>query len=202
MKLLLTSAGRYNKNVFDFFLSILPYSIDKCSMLLIYYKPDGGISDYIKEDIDFFQKLKCDLTVFNMYEENFIEFDKKFDIIWICGGNTFHILNKIKKTGIFDFIKKSVLENNSIYFGISAGSIIAGPEIKIAGEAVGDYDENTINLKNLDGFNFTNICVFPHFEKYMKHDIDIFKKKVDYPVLEITDNEAIFIEDNKFIIIK
>jgi dipeptidase E len=202
MKLLLTSAGRYNKNIFDFFLSILPHSIDKCSILMIYFKPDGGISDYIKEDIKFFKKLNCDLGIFNMYDNKFTKTDKHFDVIWVCGGNTFLILDRMKKTGVFDFIKKSVLEKNSIYFGISAGSIIAGSEIKIAGEAVGDYDENTINLKDLTGFNFTNISTFPHFEKHMKNDIDKFRKKVNYPIIEITDDEAVFIENNDYKIIK
>ena len=202
MKLLLTSAGRYNQKVFDFFLTILPKSIDKCSILMVYYKPDGRMSDYIKEDIDFFSNIGCNLDVFNMYEEKNIDTSKKFDVIWVCGGNTFFILDRMKKTGVFEFAKKAVLSNESIYFGISAGSIIAGPEIRIAGEAVGDYDENSINLKDLRGLNFTNISVFPHFEEYMKSGVDNFRKKANYPIIEITDDEAVFVEDNKYKIIK
>lgn len=202
MKLLLTSAGRYNKNIQEFFISLLPSSIDKCSILMVYYKPDGRMSDYIKEDIDFLSELGCDLRVFDLNEEKFENLEKKFDIIWVCGGNTFFILDRMKKTGVFEFAKKAVLSNESIYFGISAGSIIAGPEIRIAGEAVGDYDENSINLKDLRGLNFTNISVFPHFEEYMKSGVDNFRKKANYPIIEITDDEAVFVEDNKYKIIK
>jgi peptidase E len=198
MKLLLTSAGRYNKNVYDFLLSILPSSIDKCSILVVYYKPDGGISEYIQDDIDFFNSLGCDLDVFNMHEEKTIDTSKKFDVIWVCGGNTFLILDRMKKTGVFDFAKKAVLENNSIYFGISAGSIIAGPNIEVSGP----WDDNEDNLADLSGMNIVNFAVVPHYDRKDHEIVQQLKNKATYPIIEITDDEAVFVDGGEYKIIK
>lgn len=198
MKLLLTSAGRYNKNVYDFLLSILPHDIDKCSILIAYYNPDGGISDYIQEDIDFFNNFGCNLEVFNMYKEKIIDTSKKYDVIWVCGGNTFLILDRMKKTGIFDFIKGAVLSDESIYFGISAGSIIAGPNIEVSAP----WDENTIDLKDTNGMNIVDFAVVPHYQNKDKLIVQQLENKLNYKIIKITDNEAVFVDDQGYKIIK
>lgn len=203
MKLLLTSDGLSTQNLKNFFISILPKESHDCSLLLIYYK--------LYEEPELYEKYKkeeiknigiTNVTSFDMHEEKFTNTNCKYDIIWVCGGNTFAILDRMKKTGVFDFIKKSATENNSLYLGVSAGSIIAGKNIKVANEKIGDYDENIIKLKDLSGLNFTNISVFPHFEKYMQEELDKLKKKVDYKIIEITDEEGVFVDNNGYKIIR
>ncbi|MFA5935121.1 MAG: Type 1 glutamine amidotransferase-like domain-containing protein [Candidatus Paceibacterota bacterium] len=201
MKLLLTSAGLSNKKITDFFISKLPKNLNKCSFLIVAYVQDEEEQSYV----DYSKKELADLgikdiTYFNLKENEF-KGSKKYDVIYVCGGNTFSILNRMRITGIIDFIKNSMKDNKTLYFGISAGSIIAGPNIEVASwGSIGDT--NDISLKDLTGLNLTNISIFPHFEDYLEGEVDEFRKKVDYPVVELKDDEALFIEGVKNKIIK
>ena len=84
--------------------------------------------------------------------------EKKFDnycAIFIGGGNTYELLNKIKSADLFDkFIK--YVKNNGIIFGGSAGAIILGKDIDLCKID----DGNTCNLKDTTGFNFVNNISF------------------------------------------
>jgi dipeptidase E len=92
-----------------------------------------------------------------------------FDVLYMAGGNTFHIMDKIKKLGLFEKIKE-IVNNGKIYFGVSAGSIMAGPNIGIASP----WDENDINLTDYTGFNFVNFAVSPH---YTEEEIDLIRNR-------------------------
>jgi dipeptidase E len=120
---------------------------------------------------------------------------KKFDIIYVCGGNTFAILNKLRETKLDQFIIEAV-NNGTIYVGVSAGSIIAGPDIEIAGWG-SEGDKNEINLKNLSGFNLANVGIFPHFHEELRSEVEEFKKKVSYEVIELTNGEAVLVKNNQ-----
>ena len=69
-----------------------------------------------------------------------------FDIIYMLGGNTFYLLDVIRKTNfdkqIIDFINKG-----KIYIGSSAGSEILGSSI----EPALNYDLNNVNMKDFTG---------------------------------------------------
>jgi peptidase E len=124
---------------------------------------------------------------------------KKFDLIYALGGGTFDILERVQKLGIKKIIKKMV-KDGAIYCGASAGSILAGKKINIAGWG-SEADENTIGLKDTKGLELTNIAVYPHFRKPLQKEVDEFRKKVKYPVIELTDKQAVFVDDNGYKII-
>ncbi|MDD3284028.1 MAG: Type 1 glutamine amidotransferase-like domain-containing protein [Patescibacteria group bacterium] len=202
MKLFLSSDGLSTQNLKKFFISKLPKKAKDCSLLLIFYKLDIEPEAYIEYTKEKIKSIGItNVTPFDMHNDKFTDNKKHFDIIWVCGGNTFCILDRMKKTDIFDFVKRSVIKNNSLYFGVSAGSIIAGYNIKLAGWG-SESDENIIKLKNLTGLNLTNISILPHFKPNMKKELQKFKKTVDYHIIEINDEEAVFIEDENYRIIK
>ncbi|MBU1255392.1 Type 1 glutamine amidotransferase-like domain-containing protein [Patescibacteria group bacterium] len=119
--------------------------------------------------------------------------------MYVCGGNTYYILKRFRETGL-DKIVIELVNQGKIYIGVSAGSVMAGPNIEIAGWGE-DGDKNDVNLKDLTGFNFTNIAVFSHFEEKNRQEVKEFKKKVNYPVIELTDNQAVFVKGKNYIII-
>ncbi|MBI2632852.1 MAG: Type 1 glutamine amidotransferase-like domain-containing protein [Parcubacteria group bacterium] len=107
----------------------------------------------------------------------------------------------MRVTGIDIFIKKVIGQEESLYCGVSAGSIIAGPSIEIAGWG-SEGDTNEINLEDLTGFHFTDIAVSPHFKSYLQQEVENFKNKVTYPIIALTDGEALFVQDTHYTIIK
>jgi len=194
-KLFLTSAGFLNKEISDLFLKEADKELSELRIFMVTSARTKEEEYYIEES----KQELIDLGIKNIFTFNLdrkILFDevKDTNVIYVCGGNTFYIMKQFRKTGL-DKIVIKLVNQGKIYVGVSAGSVIAGPDIEIAGWGI-DGDKNDIDLKDLTGFNFTNIAVFPHFEKDKhKQEVEEFRKKVDYPVIELTDNQAIFIKE-------
>jgi dipeptidase E len=201
MKLLLTSSGLSNKKISDFLLKILPKKPKECSVLVLGLINNYSFVKYQKMAVDDLNKKGFkDITFFNLKEKSFvINKSKKFDLIFAMGGGTFDILERVQKLGLKKIIRKMVNEG-TVYSGASAGSILAGKKIDIAGWG-SEADENTIGLKDTSGLGLTDIAVYPHFRKPLKGEVDDFRKKVKYPVIEITDKQAVFVDENGYKII-
>jgi dipeptidase E len=120
---------------------------------------------------------------------------KGFDIFYSCGGNTFHILDRVRKTG-FDRFIKNFIKSNRLYIGVSAGSIIVHKTIEIAG--YGKHgDKNNIKLRDLRGLDVIKTAILPHYKIKLRKDANNFRKKVEYPVMELRDGQALVIYGKK-----
>lgn len=198
MKLLLTSAGLENKKVADFFVSILPQPPEKCSVLLVGYVQDKGERSYLESVREKLQSLGLTkITFFNLKAEQFTESEREFDVICVLGGCTYEILDRMRKTGLDDFIVREVRADRSVYLGSSASSIIAGVSIAIAGWG-SEADDNDIGLTDLTGLKLTDVAIYPHFRPDLKDEVEAFRKTVDYPVIALTDGEAVFVDDSGY----
>ena len=110
-----------------------------------------------------------------------------FDIIYMMGGNTFYLLDVIRKTQfnktILDFINKG-----KIYIGSSAGSEILGNSIDVA---LG-YDENNVNMVDFTGLKIVDGLIVPHSNR-KKDFIKELKNKTKENVITLYDGDGIII---------
>ncbi|MEI8339199.1 MAG: Type 1 glutamine amidotransferase-like domain-containing protein [bacterium] len=191
MKLLLTSAGLSTQSIKDKFISLLDKPVSDILILVIAFAQNDEEQFYVDQSVNELKSLGINKIVyFNLKEESFDE-SQKFDAIYVCGGNTFAILNRMKETGVFEYIKK--LQNtDTVYVGVSAGSIIAGPDIAIAGWG-SEADTNEIGLQDFNSLNFTDISIYPHFHDELKSEVEEFRKQVEHPVIELTNEQAVVI---------
>jgi len=125
---------------------------------------------------------------------------EKYDLIYLCGGNTFYILDRLRKTKLDKYIIKQVKEG-ALYLGASAGSILASKTIEIAGWG-SEPDDNFINLKDLRSFNFIDIEIYPHFNKNLLKEVNEFKNKRRNKVIPIKDKQAVVIINKNIKIIR
>lgn len=199
MKLLLTSTGFKNLKIGRKFLRLIKKHPSKLKIIFI------PIAARTKEELKYVEVSKKELLDLGIKNIRIIDLNKKidyselknFDAMYICGGNTFYLMYKIRRINFNKIIKKFVKEGK-IYVGVSAGSIIAGPNIKIASP----FDKNDVGLKDLKGLNLTNVIVSPHFCKKEENIIKKFKKKSKYKVIPLTDKQALLIKRNKIKIIE
>lgn len=191
MVLYLTSTGFENQQVAECFKKIIiQKEVSDVSFLVISVQDDQSDAIYLQKTKDEINRLGfINIDVFELKDKSFIP-TKQYDVIYVCGGNTFVYLDRIRKTGLDKFIVDSVKINNSIYVGVSAGSIIVGPDIAIAGWG-SEGDPNDIGLQNLSGLGLTDFIVFPHYRDDLKIEVDSFKDKFDYPIYELTDDQAL-----------
>ena len=188
-KLLLTSTGLKNKNIKNQFLKLIEKSISEIKIIFV---PAAARTE---EEFMYIRESKNELLALGIPEKNIktLSLDKPvsgndikdFDVIYVCGGNTFYLLQKIRASG-FDKILKDF---NGIYIGVSAGSIIVGPNIEVASPG----DENDVELSDLTGLNIVDFAVSPHFRKEEQKIIDDLKKQVKYQIIEITDDQAVLV---------
>ncbi len=196
MKLLLTSAGFENSKVGREFLKLIDKPVSEIKVIFV---PTAART---KEELFYVDKSKEELLNVGIHAQDIkaLDLDHKisfeevdgFDVIYVCGGNTFYLLQKVREVG-FGKITKQFLEKRGIYVGVSAGSIIVGPDIEIAGFG----RKNDIGLRDFTGLNLVDVSVFPHFTKKDRQSLEKFKKKVDYPILPLTDKQALMVLGNK-----
>ena len=195
-KLLLTSTGLANQNITNQFLQIIDKPV---SQIKIIFVPTASRTD---EEIKYVHESKKELLDLGILENNIkilnldspVSFQEveDFDVIYVCGGNTFYLLKKVRETG-FDKIIIEFAKTDKLYFGVSAGSILVCPNIDIASP----FDENDFNLTDLTGLNLTDVIVSPHYKDEEKTIIDDFKKKSQYEVVPLTNEQALLVIDGE-----
>lgn len=85
---------------------------------------------------------------------------KKVDIIYIGGGNTFYLLEKIQLAHCAALVRESV-SKGKVYIGTSAGSIVAGPDISPVKNL--DKIKEAPKLKGYQGLGLVDFVVLPHW---------------------------------------
>jgi len=199
MKLILMSSGLDNEKVKKEFSKLIDGRPSNKKVLIIF-----GVKT--EEEWDHVDESRNELISLGILRDNIIEanisediseknFKEEYDVVYVCGGNTFYILDRLRKTS-FDKLIKKLVEENKVYVGVSAGSIIAGPNIEMA-EWGSEGDGNEVGLKNLEGFKFTNILFFPHYKNELKKEIDEFQKKTRYKIERFKNGEALIINEKE-----
>ncbi len=120
---------------------------------------------------------------------------KNADVIWVAGGNTYYLLYWTKKSGL-DRCFHDLLENK-VYVGVSAGSILAGPDIASAGWDVGVKDVNHTALTDFTGLHLVGFSVFPHYENGQQKDLQRYCRSVNYPMVAIGNGCAVEVNRGK-----
>lgn len=86
---------------------------------------------------------------------------QNLDILFVGGGNTAYLLQKIQESGAAPIIKELV-EDKVWYFGKSAGAIVAGPDIDPWGFILGSMA--TRDLDSTQGIGLTQVYPLPHVD--------------------------------------
>jgi len=192
--LLLTSNGMQMKNEIIRLLQKPAYDVT-VAFISTAAKSQENL-DYVKKDWD----IMRDEMGFNVEE---IDIENKGegevtrllqfkDIIYIEGGNTYYLLNAMRKCN-FEKIIKKLLKDGKVYIGSSAGSIVAGRTIRTAGW-VGD--QNIVKIKKLKGLNLLPFDIFVH---YKPEYAEIIKKNMPFKwqrkkLKILTDEQAILVQ--------
>jgi dipeptidase E len=196
MKLLLTSTGLTNQKIRDFFVAQLD-SLENKTACLIFTIKDESDWQWLPHYREELGGLGLSYDQINISEENNLSSLKEYDIYYVCGGNTFYILDRMRKTGL-DRILIDAVKQGKFYVGVSAGSIIPGPDI----EAAEMGDPNDINLKDLTGLKLIPYIISPHHSLKEESDVEKFKeKRKGEKVIPLTDDQAVFIEDDRMVLI-
>ncbi len=203
MRIFLTSNGLSTPGLRREFRSLLDGNPKEKKVIVVHSARKASHKKYVKmvgEELGKIGISRSNINYLDITQAINAKNHCDFDVIYMCGGNTFYILDRIRKTGFDKIIRKHLL-NGKLYVGVSAGSIILSQSIELAGWG-SEADENFIKLHNLRGLNFTNFVLFPHYKDKLRAEIGEFRKKVNYSVENLRDGEAIEIIGDKKRLIK
>ncbi|MBU2589518.1 MAG: Type 1 glutamine amidotransferase-like domain-containing protein [Nanoarchaeota archaeon] len=146
---------------------------------------------------------KLNITKYELWAEEDLKKSQKinplkFSGIYIGGGNTPYLLNKLKKTGFWNFLKKAIKLNLPIYGG-SAGAIIFSKSIILSLYE----DKNWIEIKNLTGMNsLNNYELTTHYNLKDKNKMmKLSEKHNSSPIIALSEKNGLYINNNKIFLI-
>lgn len=180
-KIVLTSTGLENKNIKKEFLKLLDKNPEETTALFITtaaVEPDAiEVLPKCLEDLLSCGIKKQNIKVYDMHKLLKIEELKKYDVVYVCGGKTSYLVERIKELK-FKPILDEYIKSGGIYLGVSAGSVAASGTYK---EGL-NFIENELDVHGLNGSQ--------------SEDLKTNKK------ITLTDKQAILITDEKRIIIE
>lgn len=119
---------------------------------------------------------------------------KAADIIYVSGGNTFYLLQELRRTGADELLVREV-DGGKLYVGESAGAIVAAPDIGYS--AAMDSVEKAPDLDDYAGLGLVDFFVVPHCgnrEMGKAAETMLAAYAGDLDVRGIDDNQAILVE--------
>lgn len=140
---------------------------------------------------------KIELTYFDLsdnFSDQQLEGILQFGTIHLSGGNTFGFLDYIKQRS-FEKILRTHLDNKGLIIGVSAGSLVLTPNIKIA--EFPEADENVVGLTDLSALNFVNFEFQPHFKESQIEMLQDYSKSSDSIIYAATDSDGVLVIDEE-----
>ncbi len=178
-KIILTSTGFDNENIKNKFISLLDKNINDVRILFVITAANNP------DAIRILSNCLDDLTNCGIPDENITVYDmhklisqnkiNDYDAIYVCGGSTKYLTERIKELNIKPVIDKFI-EKGGIYIGVSAGSICASGSYK-------------------NGLNFIKNKLDVHCTKGSQNGLVKTNENI-----YLTDNQALYISDNDLII--
>ena len=190
--IILTSCGIIDGKFKEQFYRIINKEKIKDKKVLYITTASDGENDSDKSWMDEEYETILDL---GFSKENIYEFKigqkeiniNDFDVIYMMGGNTFYLMDMIRKYN-FDTVIKKAMDNGIIYIGSSAGSIILGNSVEYALP----FDENNVDLKDFSGLRIIDGIIIPHANR-KEEFISKVKENIGEKLFLLYDENGIII---------
>lgn len=161
---------------------------------------DGGGTIYVKRQRRALEKLGIKACVLDISVAESNEISAKLqnsDIIYIGGGNTFYLLQELKRSGADKLIKEQVLLGKA-YIGESVGAVVAAPCI----DYIEDMDKRDAapNLKDCSALGLVDFYTLPHMNSFpfiRASRMIAEKHSNDLKLLPITNRQAVCVCGNE-----
>jgi len=175
---------------------------EEINMKKVLFIPTASIYEeykgYVGSARKLFKKLGAVLTEMEISKEDYASLEAAFndaDIIYFTGGNSFFLLEQLRKKGV-DKLLKEELNKGKLFIGESAGAIVCAPDIKyieMMDEKPGDY-----SLTDDGGLSLINFYVLPHYltAPFKKITEKILEQFNNLDICPINNSQAVIIEDS------
>jgi dipeptidase E len=121
--------------------------------------------------------------------------------LWVVGGNTFILRKAFHQSGLEDYLKNRIPDQQFVYGGYSAGICVMTPTL----EGIHLADEPDLTPAGYqaqpiwEGLGFVPYCIAPHYRSN-HHETELIEKSVEYfiehkiPFVALKDGEVLILE--------
>ncbi|MEK7578944.1 MAG: Type 1 glutamine amidotransferase-like domain-containing protein [Patescibacteria group bacterium] len=205
MKLLLTSAGITNKSISDALFRLVGKKPEDTSLVFIptasnVEKGDKGwlIDDLINLKKQEFKSIDiADISAVG--EEIWRPKLEEADVLFFEGGNTYHLLEWIHKSGLINCLPE--LLKTRVWVGLSAGSMVTNKDLALKISQI-VYEEDLDRTEDVVGLNYVDFYFLPHlnsefFPRLREQNIKDATQGMSEKVYALDDNSALVVVDGK-----
>ena len=157
-----------------------------------------GYTGYVGSARKLFKKLGAQLIEIDISTEELAKIKEAFeeaDVIYFTGGNSFFLIDQLRKTGT-DKLLKQQLKNGKLFIGESAGAIVCAPDISYIEKMdpiPKDYSQsNNAALNLIDFYVLTHYLTAP----FKKATEQIVQALPDLELCAINNSQAIIVQDD------
>ena len=157
-----------------------------------------GYTGYVGSARKLFKKLGAQLIEIDISTEELAKIKEAFeeaDVIYFTGGNSFFLIDQLRKTGT-DKLLKQQLKNGKLFIGESAGAIVCAPDISYIEKM--DPIPKDYSQSNNAALNLIDFYVLPHYltAPFKKATEQIVQALPDLELCAINNSQAIIVQDD------
>ncbi|RBQ27549.1 peptidase E [Arcobacter sp. CECT 9188] len=150
-----------------------------------------------KENLKEIDLIVDELEVSTATKEDIESKLRKNNFIYISGGNTFFLLQELKRSGADKIIIEEI-NKGKLYIGESAGAMITSKNIEYAKDM--DNIKEATKLGNFEAFNLVDFYVVPHYTNFpfiesVEKIIEIYSSKLN--LKPISNDEVILVNGDE-----
>ncbi|MAD72678.1 MAG: dipeptidase PepE [Euryarchaeota archaeon] len=218
MKILLGSGGIRTEERRNLFFHLMKKNFEGCKKVIFIPYASRDYDEYTNSVKEMFSHLEFEIIGIHELDNPLVELEK-MEGIYVGGGNTFSLVQKLHEKEIIEVIRRKVLENGIPYAGVSAGANVACPTMQTTNDMPIDL------VPSFETFDIVPFQINPHyhpggiwwkennelrehFGETRKRRIEEFHNYNDTPVIGlyegsflICDDDGIELQGNKAAII-
>lgn len=181
------------------------FTEERCAGKTVAFIPTASLVEEVRFYVDAGKKalekrglIVNELEISTATKEEIESTIQKNDYIYVTGGNTFFLLQELKRTGA-DKIISEYINSGKIYIGESAGAIVLSCNV----EYVKNMDDFTAapNIGTFSSLDMIDFYPVPHhtnfpFKESVENIISSYEGKIK--LCPISNAQAIVVRGNKF----
>ena len=201
----LTSNGLTSEELQGEFRNAITDKGSKCAIIPTAMEKDKDHQQWLEETKNELAAfgLESDLFYFGQQpNEKLLE----YDVIYLCGGNVFYLMQMIKQCCAEDILRQ--LAKEKVVVGVSAGSLIMQKDLVLIRDLIPRMNKR-VKLKDLSALDITNnIEHLPHKTRYtgiidaFEKRVKTYERKVGHKVICLEDGQGIIIDGENHRIIE
>lgn len=156
MKILLGSGGIRTEERRNLFFHLIKENFEGCKKVIFIPYASRDYDEYTNSVKEMFSHLEFEIIGIHELDNPLVELEK-MEGIYVGGGNTFSLVQKLHEKEIIEIIRRKVLNNGIPYAGVSAGANVACPTMQTTNDMPIDL------VPSFETFGIVPFQINPHY---------------------------------------